>query len=184
MNETTSSTERDEAYKTTINVEASRRFEDNRARQASHYVEDNRYHEASRQDRTVGMSNGGNGKLRKRRRRRKGRDRWSEPHRQIGFHCAWCRKSAPYNERFAPNYYRAAEGHRHDPWMCYACHLETAGNPERRRNPRARKPRLVPETLEQFWMEDVSDEPYVEAASSYFRVTEAEITKVMQRITV
>lgn len=100
--------------------------------------------------------------------------------RKIGFHCDWCLPSQPHNERFVPNYYRVALQHRRAPWMCFACHLEGKGNPLRN----GRKPRLTPETLEQFWLEDVSDEPYDQAAMGYFGVDRRALLKVKERITV
>ena len=100
--------------------------------------------------------------------------------RVSGFHCAWCPTSSPRNERFVPNYYRAPATHRRDPWMCFACHLE--GRNSKRKRGGQSKPHLTPETLEQFWREDVSDSPYLAAAMDYFGVDEATILSVTKEI--
>ena len=118
---------------------------------------------------------------RKRRRKSKRSQVRHDRRRAKGFHCVWCRPSAPYNERYVPEYYRVAHEHQRDPWMCFACHLEGKGGVWRKGRV---KPTLTAETLEQFWREDVSDKPYLGAASAYFRVPAWVIEKVKEKITV
>lgn len=117
---------------------------------------------------------------RKRRRKPRRSQVRHDAKRKIGFHCAWCPPSQPHNERFVPHYYRVAPEHQRDPWMCFACHLEGKKGPHRN----GKKPNLTPETLEQFWMEDVSDEPYEQAAMDYFGVEKGALLKAKERITV
>ena len=120
-------------------------------------------------------------KKRKRKSRRK-KYRIPELNRTDGFHCLFCRQDAPFNERFVPDYYQAAEGHRLYPNVCFSCHVEGAdrnGNGQR-----AGAPKLTPETLEQFFMEDVSDGAYDKAAASFFRVKISEIRAVIGLIKV
>lgn len=92
--------------------------------------------------------------------------------RQIGFHCVWCSPSLPHNERFVPLYYRPLIGIP----ICYDCYVQyhLLG--------KAISARLSPDTLTQFWMEDVSDGDYVEAAAVFFDVRRGVIEEVMQRI--
>lgn len=105
--------------------------------------------------------------------------------RTTGFHCSWCLRSGPRDERFVPNYYRPPATWQRDAWMCYACHLEGAGTQNGKpAHPTKVRPRLDPETLRQFWSEDTSSNGYVEAAADYFRVSVSSIKKVMQAITV
>ncbi len=118
-------------------------------------------------------------------RKRKDRKRTASPaNRTLGFHCSWCFRSAPYNERFVPDYYRPPAGHRRASDMCYACHLEGAGLNGRKGHPAKTKPRLDAETLASFWREDVSGDRYVDAAAAYFRVAPEAVRKVMQEIKV
>lgn len=108
------------------------------------------------------------------------------PRRRRGFHCHWCYPSNTFNERFVPEYFRAAEGHRRSQRMCWACHLEGAGQNGRRygRHPGKVKPRLTAETLEEFWREDVSDDSYLQAAVSYFMVRPEAVQRVAAQIKV
>lgn len=117
--------------------------------------------------------------------KRKGHKRGrGPPKRAMGFHCTWCFRSAPYNDRFVPEYYRASPRHRRAQDMCYACHLEGAGLNGRTGHPAKIKPRLDAETLENFWREDVSGGDYVDAAAAYFRVSPETVRRVMQEIKV
>ena len=121
-------------------------------------------------------------KRKKQRRKSRRKFRPPEPRRADGFHCLFCRPDTPYNERYVPDYYQAAEGHRLYDNVCYACHVEGADSNGSRR--RAGKPKLTAETLEQFFMEDVSDGAYDKAAAAFFRVRIAEIRAVMGMIKV
>lgn len=105
-----------------------------------------------------------------------------EPHRTDGFHCIFCRQDIPFNERFVPRYYQAPEGHRLHPNVCFSCHLE--GADRNGHGKRAGKPKLNAETLEQFFMEDVSDGAYDKAAAAFFGVKIAEIRVVIGMIKV
>lgn len=95
--------------------------------------------------------------------------------RQIGFWCIYCRLDAPVLERFLPDYYRPAEGHRRIPNVCIACTLE-----HRDRG----RPVLTPETLKQFFMEDTTPGSYITAAAKFFRVKQDRILAVMEEIRV
>lgn len=112
-----------------------------------------------------------------RRKRKRQKYAQTEQRRAIGFHCVYCPRSNAYNERFVPDYYRAEPGHRRDPHMCFACHVE--GVNEKRRT---RKPRLNAETLKEFWQQDTSPEQYLHAAASYFEVPLKRIIRVMDEI--
>lgn len=104
--------------------------------------------------------------------------------RTEGFWCCWCGKNLPRNERFVPYYYRAELGHRRGVAMCFGCHLDgdgLNGSTPRRLRGKAR-PNLTAETLAAFWMEDVSDGSYVQAAVKFFRVRTTVIELVMQEI--